>query len=156
MFSALLSFLGGSAFRLVWEQISSFVTARQDHEHEIARMRLQAVLDASAFERSQAAIRLQAELGVKTIAVQSEADVARIETEGWAAAIAASAKPTGVFFVDVWNGIVRPCAATVALGLWVAALWGQGWKMTDWDLQLVGVILGYYFASRAIFVAGRK
>lgn len=156
MLSALLSFLGGSAFRMIWDAISSWMEKRQDHAHEIQRMTLQNELEEARFARTQAAIRAQAELGVKLINVQADADQARLEMEGWAAAVANATKPTGVFFVDLWNGVVRPACATVALALWILALSSQGWVMTEWDKNLVGVILGFYFAARAIFVAKRK
>lgn len=153
--SAILSFLGGSAFRLIWGQISEYLTERQNHKHEIERMRLQGELDAAQHERNQAAIKLQAELGVQTIRVQGEADTSRLEAEGWAAAVATATKPSGIWLVDLWNGIIRPLAASIAIYLWVLALNAQGFKMTDWDRELVGVILGFYFATRIIQNRGK-
>ena len=41
MFSALFSFLGGSVFRMIWGEVSSFIEKRQEHAQEIERMRLQ-------------------------------------------------------------------------------------------------------------------
>ncbi|CAG2126935.1 hypothetical protein LMG31506_00246 [Cupriavidus yeoncheonensis] len=155
MFSAILSFLGGSAFRLIWEQISQMWTAHQEQKHEIERMRLQGDLDAAAHERNLAAIRLQAELGVKTINVQAEADLARSDSAAWGQAVVAAIKPTGIWFVDLWNGIVRPAAATIALGLWCFALHEAGFKMGEWDRELVGVILGFFFAVRVLANRGR-
>lgn len=150
MFSAILSFLGGSAFRLIWAQISQMWTAHQEQKHELERMRLQGELDAAAHERNQAAIKLQAELGVKTIAVQAEADLSRLDATTFGQAVVESMKPTGITLVDTWNGIVRPAAATIALLLWCVALNAQGFKMTDWDRELVGVILGFFFAVRVL------
>lgn len=147
---ALLSFLGGSAFRLIWGHISEYFTEKQNHKHELERIRLQGELDAAQHDRNQAAIRLQAELGVQTIRVQGEADSDRLEMEGWAQAVATATKPTGIWIVDLWNGIIRPLAASIAIYLWVAALNAQNFKMTDWDKELVGVILGFYFASRVM------
>ena len=31
MFTALFSFLGGSAFRMIWGEVTAFVSKRQDH-----------------------------------------------------------------------------------------------------------------------------
>ena len=39
MFSALFSFLGGSVFRMVWGEVSTWVTAKQDHAHENEKMK---------------------------------------------------------------------------------------------------------------------
>lgn len=150
MFSALFSFLGGSAFRLIWEQISGWLNARQEHAHELERLRMQAELDAAQHARNLEAIRVQAELGVQTIRVQGEQDVARSEVDAWAAAVANAGKPSGIWLVDAWNGSIRPLAASISIFLWVVALNANGWKMTDWDRELVGVVLGFFFASRAL------
>lgn len=150
MFTALFSFLGGSVFRMIWGEVSAWVTARQDHAHEIERLRLQADLDAAQHARQQDAIRLQHSLGVETIRVRGEVDVERLETEGWAAAVASANRPTGIAWVDAWNGIIRPLAASIAILLWVMALNQQGWRMSTWDMELVGVVLGFFFASREL------
>lgn len=150
MFSAIFSFLGGSAFRLIWEQISGWLKARQDHAHELDRLRLQGEMDAAQHGRNLESIRVQAELGVQTIRVQGEADATRGEVDAWAAAMANAAKPTGIWLVDAWNGIIRPMAASIAIVLWVVALNAAGWKMSDWDRELVAVILGFFFASRSL------
>lgn len=148
MFSALLSFLGGSAFRLIWGQISDFLNKRQDHKYEIERLKLQAEADAAQHARNLEALRVQHEMGVDVIRVQGEADAGRLEMEGWAAAVREANRTTGVTWVDAWNGIIRPLVATVAIGLWAGALYRQDFTMGEWDKELVGVILGFYFATR--------
>ncbi|MFC5524003.1 hypothetical protein [Polaromonas jejuensis] len=155
MFSAIFSFLGGSVFRMIWGEVSAWYTAKQDHSFEIERMRLQGDLDAAQHARNLEAIKVQAELGVKTIQVQAEADVGKIEAEGWFAAVKQSMVPTGIKWVDAWNGIIRPLAASIAILLWVLALNTQGWKMSDWDMELCGVILGFFFASRELTKRGK-
>ena len=47
MFSGLIAFLGGSAFRMIWGELAAWLTARQDHRHELERMRLSADLEAA-------------------------------------------------------------------------------------------------------------
>lgn len=150
MFSALISFLGGSVFRMVWGEVAAWVTARQDHRHEIERLVLQAETDAAQHARNLEAIRVQADLGVQTIRVQAEADIGGIEAQAWGNAVATLQQPTGILAVDFWNGIIRPLAASIAIVLWVLALNSQGWKMGDWDKELVGVVLGFFFASREL------
>ena len=145
---ALISFLGGSAFRLIWGQISDYFTQKQNHAQEIERMKLQGELDAQQHARNLESQRVQAELGVQVIRVQGEAKDSNLEMEGWAAAVANATRPSGIWFVDLLNGLIRPTAACIAIFLWVAALNTQGYKMTDWDKELVGVILGFYFATR--------
>lgn len=155
MFSAILSFLGGSVFRMVWGEVSSWINARQDHRFEVERMRLQGDIEAAQHARNLEAIKVQAALGVQTIRVQAEADIGKLETEGWFSAVRQAMQPTGVAWVDAWNGIIRPLAASIAILLWVLALNTQGWKMGDWDRELVGVVLGFFFASRELMKRGK-
>lgn len=155
MFSALFSFLGGSVFRMIWGEVASFLTSKQDHSHELERLRLQADGEAAQHARSLESIKLQSSLGVETIRVQAEADIGSLEADGWANAVKQSMQPIGVPWVDAWNGIIRPLAASICLLLWVFALNAQGWKLTEWDMQLVGVVLGFFFASRELTKRGK-
>jgi hypothetical protein len=148
--SAIISFLGGSVFRMIFGQLTDYFNKRQEHSQEIERMKLQGDLDAAAHARNLEAIKVQADLGVKTIQVQAEGLIAQTEMQGWAAAVAAAGKPTGILVVDLWNGVIRPLCASIAIFLWVCALNAAGWHMTDWDKELVGVILGFFFASRVM------
>ena len=155
MFSAILSFLGGSVFRTIWGEVANWFTERQNQKYEIERMRVQEEIEAAQHARNLESLRLQAELGVKTIAVQAEADLSRLDAEGFYANAREAMKPTGIWIVDLWNGIVRPLCATIAIILWVGALNEAGWKMSDWDKELVGVILGFFFASRELSKRGK-
>jgi hypothetical protein len=150
MIEALFSFLGGSVFRMIWGEVSSFLNKRQDHAYEMERLRLQTEIDDRAHQRTQEALRLQNELGIKTIAAQAEAGVATTEAAAFARAMENAFKPSGYAFVDIWNGIVRPSAATIALGLWVLKLSTQQWRMDEWDVALVGMVLGFFFADRSL------
>jgi S-formylglutathione hydrolase FrmB len=105
--SALLSFLGGSAFRAVWGEFSSWMNKRQEHRYEIERMQLQGKLDTDTHARNMESQRLQAELGIKTIEVKSEADQAILAAEAFRDAMKQAAVPTGIVWVDAWNGSVR-------------------------------------------------
>ena len=148
--SALLSFLGGSVFRMLWGEISSFINKKQDNAHELEMLRLQADLDDAAHKRTLEQLTLQASLGVKTIEVQKDADVSRAEAEAFRAAISSAFKPTGYALVDVWNGVIRPASATIVLVLWFAKLAGQGFVMQGWDQEVSGVVLGFFFADRTL------
>ena len=57
--------------------------------------------------------------------------------------------------MDLWNGIIRPLVATIAVVLWVMALNSRGWKMDDWDKEIVGVVFGFFFASRELMKRGK-
>ena len=57
--------------------------------------------------------------------------------------------------MDIWNGVIRPAAATLALVLWVGKLAAQGWKMDEWDITLAGTVLGFFFADRSLGKRGK-
>ena len=150
MISAIVSFLGGSVFRMVWGEVSSYLNKRQDHEHELAMMVQQAALEDRAHQRNLESLRLQSELGVKMAEVQRESTIAQGDADAFTAAMKNAFKPTGNWFVDVWNGVIRPGFATIAGVLWVLKLHAQGWKMDEFDIGLVAVIVGFFFADRSL------
>lgn len=155
MFGALFSFLGGSVFRMIWGEVASFIQKKQDHEHELAMSKLQAELEDKRHERDMARIQLQSDLNVKEVQVMGDVAIAKTDADAFVAAIKAASTPTGVKWVDGWNGSIRPAAATIALSLWVLALASAGFITNDWDRELVGVILGFYFADRSLGKRGK-
>lgn len=150
MISALVSFLGGSVFRMIWGEVSSFVNKRQDHAHELQMMQAQADLDQKAHERSLENLRLQNELGVKMVEVQRDSAIAQGDADAFTEAMKNAFKPTGIWFIDAWNGSIRPGFATVAGALWVLKLGSQGFKMDEFDISMVAVIVGFFFADRSL------
>jgi len=155
MFSALLSFLGGSAFRMLWGEISAWVNKRQDHKFEIERLRVQAEMDAAQHARNLEAIKIQHEMGVQVIKVQGDADVARVEADAWREAVKATAASSGNWLIDTWNGAIRPGLATVCAALIVLHFWRAGWVLDDNGWALAGAVLGIYVADRTLFKRGR-
>jgi len=112
-------------------------------------------MEDKAHERMQQALRLQNELGIRTIEAKAEAFEIEEEARAFTEAMKNAFRPTGVAFVDIWNGIIRPSAATIALSLWVMKLYAQDWLMQDWDITLAGTILGFFFASRELAKRGK-
>lgn len=153
--SALLSFLGGSAFRMLWGEIAGYFTAKQSHRYEVERMRVQNELDAAQHGRNQEAIRTQAELGVKTIEVQREADVSRTEADAWRLAVAALGTPTGIKWVDAWNATIRPLLATAAVFVLGQEIIANGGTPTPHVLLICDAILGMYVADRSLAKRGK-
>ena len=155
MLSALFSFLGGSVFRMIWGEVSTWVTAKQDHQHEIEKMRLQSDIDQKTHAQNLESMRVQSELGLKEVVVKSEQAINEIDAQGFYAAQSEAMKPTGVKFVDCWNGSIRPAAATIALCLWTLALHRNGWTMIAWDMDLIASIFGFFFADRSMAKRGK-
>lgn len=153
--STLISFLGGSVFRMLWGEISSFLNKKQDHEHEMARMRQQGELDAAQHERQQAAVQLQFNMGIKTVQVQAEAYVAGVETDAWLEAVKGTTKSMGVWFIDCWNGAIRPAVATWAIIMITINSANHGWVLDENGWNLCAAALGIYLADRALFKRGK-
>lgn len=152
--SALLSFLGGSAFRMLWGEVSAWLSKQQDHAHEVERMRLQGDLDAAQHARNLEAQRLQAELGVKVIEAQSVSDIGRIEAEGWLEAVRATGKPVGVWWADAWNAVIRPGGATWALVMLTLEAFALA-HVSEATAQVCFAFLGLFAADRALGKRGK-
>jgi phosphopantetheine adenylyltransferase len=155
MFGALFSFLGGSVFRMVWGEVASFFQKKQDHEFELERVRLQGAMEAAQHDRNMAAIKLQSDLGIKVIEAQRDSAVVQIETDAWLAAVKDVGRQTGIRFLDIWNGAVRPLLATLAILVIVAEVIATGFILSEWHKELVAAILGLYVADRSLSKRGK-
>ena len=155
MFSALLAFLGGNVFRMLFGEVVSYLNKKQDHSFEVERMRLQGDLDSAQHERNQAAIRLQSELGIKTIQVASEAALGQIEAEGWLETVRGTTRQVGIWFIDAWNGVIRPFVATWAVLMLTLHFASKGWVLDDNGWSICGAALGIYLADRSLFKRGK-
>jgi mannosyltransferase OCH1-like enzyme len=152
--SALLSFLGGSVFRMLWGEISAWVTKRQDHTYELERLKLQEQFDSAQHARNQQAIKTQAELGVRTIQVQGEAAISQIEAQGWLEAVKGTTVQTGVKWVDAWNATIRPGVATWSVAMLTFAEFGA-YIMSDNAASVCSAALGIYLADRNLMKRGK-
>lgn len=155
MISALISFLGGSAFRMIWGEVSAYLTAKQEHAQELDRIKLQGEMDAAQHKRNLEAIKVHSDLGVKVIEVQRDADIDRMEASAWAGVVESTTKMTGIRFIDVWNGCIRPLLATLAILVVVVQIAVNGFVLSDWDRELVAAILGIYLADRQLQKRGK-
>lgn len=155
MFAALLSFLGGSVFRMLFGEISSWLTKKQDHAHEMDRMRLQNDMENMQHMRNQEALRLQSELGIQIIQAKSEAVVEEIEADGWITAVKGTTKTVGIWFIDAWNGVIRPFVATWAVIMVTLHFAKTGWVLDENGWGLCGAALGIYLADRSLFKRGK-
>lgn len=154
MFTALIAFLGSAAVRVGIGALFDFVTKWQDNRNELKRMEAQGKLDAAQHDRNQAAIRLQHDLQVKVIEVQTVAAVSKVEADAFLEAARATGQKTGVVFVDVWNGCIRPLLASICIALWIASMWQRRFVLDDWDRALMSGALGIFVGGR-IHATGR-
>jgi hypothetical protein len=122
-------------------------------------MKLQGELDASAHARNLQSIKMQHELGVQTIRVQADAAAAEADAQIFREAMSRAATPTGISWVDAWNGCIRPAFGTLALFLVLLICFYAGWEIPK--LQAAGIldvmfsVIGFYFADRTLRKAGK-
>ena len=154
MITALMTFLGGATVRLFLGHLFDLITKWQDQKNELARLTLQGQLDAAQHTRNLEAIKVQADLGVKVIEAQTEAQVTQAEADAFIEAVRATGQRTGIMWVDLWNGIVRPLLASMCIVLWVAKIVGAGFVLDEWDRELMGMALGVFVGGR-IHATGR-
>lgn len=151
----ILEFLGGAAFRALAGQVISAWTKWQDHRHEKEMLELQMQFDERRADLQIKQQELAAKLQIQTIDVQRDADVQREEASAFREAMAAAWRPTGVKWVDAWNSAVRPAFATLCLWLWLMALHANGWQLQVYDKELMGLVVGFFFADRQMKRAGK-
>lgn len=153
--SALISFLGGSAFRMIWGEVSAFLTAKQNHKHELQRLSLQERIDGASHARNLEAMRLQSDLGIKVIESQRDAHISQSEVDAWAQAVSDVGKSTGIQWLDILNGSVRPILAYLSIAMVVASVIQNGWVLTALAADVVCAILGIYVADRSLSKRGK-
>lgn len=154
MLSAVLSFLGGSAFRMIWGEFSSWLNKKQDHAYEMQRLEMQERFDEARHGRQMASMRFQAEQQVRVIQVQGEQALATLEGEAWLEGVKATAIQTGVRWVDAWNASIRPGVATwavVMLSLEAFVLV----KISEGTASVCFAALGLYLADRTLSKRGK-
>lgn len=148
MFTALFSFLGGSAFRLIFGAVMDWANKRQDHQAEIEMARLQSELDDKRHTREIERLRLQSELGIKEIQVAADAAISKSEADAFVEAVRSTRTVTGVPWADAWNQSIRPAGATVSLAIWIATMLAAGFVLREFDETLIAAFLGVFVGER--------
>jgi hypothetical protein len=155
LLSGFLSFVGGSAFRMIWGEVSSYLTKKQDHAQELDRLKLQGQLDAAQHARNLEALRLQSDLGIKTIEVQREAALDQMEGSAWGSVVESTTKMTGIDWIDAWNSSIRPLLATFSIVMMFVEVYAASFVLTDWTRGIIGAALGIYLADRSLKHRGK-
>lgn len=153
--SAALTFFGGSTFRMVWGEVSHWLTAAREHKREMERMKLEGDLAAAAHARNQEAIKTQAELGIQVIRVQAEGAIDKLEAEGWLEAVKATGRSVGIAWVDAWNAVIRPALATWSVVMLSAQEFGVIKPLSEVTISVCLAILGIYVADRSLAKRGK-
>jgi hypothetical protein len=156
----ILGILGGAVARLVtWG--TDYYTKKQENSHELVLLETQLKLEASRTVYKQL-----------EIALQSEANI----DEQWAKALVSTASSsvatTGDRFIDRLNASVRPVIAywwclvlySVSKGFLIYAAFQDKLPIreianvvvSDFDMAVIGSIMGFFFLDRAIRKASGK
>ena len=154
MITSLLSFLGSNVFRMLWGEVSHWITERQNHKFELERMAAQEGLDAAAHGRNLESMRLQNDLGVKLIQVQSEVDIEKIETDAWGYLAKSTSNIIGIFWIDAWNQSIRPGLATWSVFMLTVSTF-KFFVLSELVMAICSSVLGLYLADRSLMKRGK-
>jgi hypothetical protein len=155
IFESVLSFLGGTAFRMIWGEVSAYFTRKQEHAQEVERMRLQETMAAAQHERNLAAQRLQADLGIKVIEAQNHAALELTDAQTFLEGVKATAVLTGVRIIDGWNAAIRPGVATWAVAMLSLEAFSWITNLNDGTKYVCYSALGLYLADRSLAKRGK-
>lgn len=152
---SVLSFLGGTAFRMIWGEVSSWINKKLEHTQEMERLEAQERFNSAQHERNLAAQRLQADLGIKVIEAQNHAALEQLDAQTFLEGVKATAVQTGVRWVDAWNAAIRPGVATWAIGMLTLESFAWITNMGEGTKAVCYAALGLYLADRTLAKRGK-
>lgn len=152
--SAILSFLGGSVFRMMWGEVSAYVTKNQDHKHEKEMLVLQREAEAATHSRNLENLKTQSDLGITKVHVEHQATIEDGELEAWIEASKATGTKSGILWIDGWNQSIRPGVATIAVVAMLIEIALLG-HLTDWHREVFSAALGLFLADRSLTKRGK-
>ena len=152
--SAILSFLGGSVFRMMWGEVSAYVTKNQDHKYEKEMLVLQQEAEVNLHARNLENLKVQSDLGIKKVYTEHQAVIEEGELDAWIEASKATGSRTGVTWIDGWNQSIRPGVATIAVVAMLIEIVLLG-HLTDWHREVFSAALGLFLADRSLTKRGK-
>ena len=168
--TAILSFLGSAVFRWALEKIFGLVEKKQEHGQELEMMQVQERIASTAHARNMDLLTKQSELKLAEVELAHRGAVELGDIAAFQESLA-TAKPSGVGWVDGWSGAIRPFVASVCVLAWIGLLvWAApatlaamtstekaalGAMVIEFTLSLVGATIGWFFGSRSL-MPGKK
>jgi hypothetical protein len=153
---SLLSFLGGTAFRMIWGELSSYFTRKQEHAQELERLEANERFNSAQHARSMEAIRVQADMGIKVIEAQNHAQLEQLDAQTFLEGVKATAVITGIRLIDAWNASIRPGVATWAIVMLTLEAFALIAKMDESGTKAVAyAALGLFLADRNLAKRGK-
>lgn len=155
MIDALAGFVGGATFRMIFAGVGEAWKVYSERRHELKLLELQGRLDIDRHQRDLEMIKLQHDQGVQIVRVKGDLEVQQIDAEAFLAVMKQAHSGSGIWIIDFWNGIIRPAFATFCGFLLYRHFQAQHWALTDTGEQLVGSIVGFFFADRTLLRRSR-
>lgn len=152
---SVLSFLGGTAFRMIWGEVSAWVNKKLEHAQEMERLEANERYSSAQHARNLEAQRLQADLGIKVIEAQNHAAMELTDAQTFFEGVKATAVQTGVRWVDAWNAGIRPGVATWAVAMLTLEGFALIAKMDDGTKAVCYSALGLFLADRTLAKRGK-
>jgi len=152
--SALVSFLGGSAFRMLWGEAAAYISRKQEHAQTKEQVQLAAQEEEAAHKRAMEALETRSRLGLSQEAIQQELALQMGSQEIWGSATKATYQASGIAWIDGWNQAIRPAAATLALLAMITEIFLLG-ALTDWHREVFSAALGLFLADRSLTKRGK-
>jgi hypothetical protein len=157
MIEMLLSFVGGGAFRAIFEGVLGYVNKAQDHKHEMDRLERQWQIEQKKAEIAAEVAKIEADGKLAQLSAEyaGKAEIADIDL--LTRTLEATSKPAGIPWVDAMNGTVRPVTTYTLLlcYMWYRVTTGAAYDPTV-DGALLGSVLGFWFADRSLRKMGGK
>lgn len=153
--TALISFLGSASLRWLLGELIGIFKAREDRRSEVEMIRLQADLAREQAERQRLAVADAAAAGVKLVEAQREASASDFADRMMLEAMEQIGRPSGIGWVDGWNGAIRPALASASILLLVgSAIWPAHIMLTGALGEVVCGVLGLYVGGRVHLKGG--
>lgn len=169
--TAILSFLGSAVFRWALEKLFNLAERKQDHGQEIERMKVQAQVDAEQHSRNLELLKAQADLKLDLIKEETRGAVEAADAQAFIESIKSARQPTGVSWLDAWNGLIRPLVSTVCVVVWLwliytvvppyiktlsdAQAMALAATLFEFTITLVASVIGWHFGTRSL-LPGKK
>ena len=147
--TALISFLGSASMRWLLGELLSIFKAREDRRSEVEMIRLQADLAREQAERQRQAVVDAAAAGVNLIEAQREASAGDASDRMMLAGVEAVGRPSGIAWVDGWNGAIRPALASASILLLIGNAIAPG------HIVLTGIVGEVVCGALGLYVGGR-
>lgn len=153
--TALISFLGSAGLRWLVGELLGIFKAREDRRAEVEMIRLQADIAREQAERQRQAVADAAAAGVKLIEAQREASAGDAADRMMLEALQQIGRPSGVAWVDGWNGAIRPALASASILLLIgSAIWPDHVIITGLLGEIAAGVLGLYVGGRVHLKGG--